>query len=417
MRKRLRIHNNKRPQNIFQAKYPQFASPGFGEGELESILQQTPAEFQQISTQQSLGYDFRKIAIHRSQIGSAISQSNISNHLIQEINHTSTSNHLLQPKEISFTEDEVPTIVGLKPGARSDIIDNFYANFDDKLDNIRDAFKDGLLNFSTAMRFPPDKNAKPDFQKVFLEQAKSIVKGGFEQYLQPELSASFPGLGNTFSLVSALQNEVGRAQKVAGQLALRDFLTETRSSFGDAMRDKIDEFIANASQGRGQAQNLWREAVTLEEQNEITKPMEELLKRRTPSTQDFQRKIVSAYIKMQQGKIEDRGFFGGGFTSLGRIEIKYDEANNLESAKIQLQDGSGSAQIADQINRLYGAPMNLRDLNVEIAVGLYRENFVGGKSYKWVVLRPPYFLPSRGLGYSDYKKFPGDALKVPRISG
>lgn len=383
---------------------------------MESDIQQIPATSEQISTQPPLNYDFSKIAIHRSQTESAIAQSNISDRLIREISHT--SNHLLQQKEISFTEDEVPTIVGLRPGARSDIIDNFYANFDDKLDNIRDAFKDGLFNFSTAMRFPPDKNAKPDFQKVFLEQAKSIVKGGFEQYLQPALSASFPGLGTTFSLLNALQDEVSRAQKVAGKLALRDFLTETRSSFGDAMRDKIDGFIANASQGRGQAQNLWREAVTLEEQNEITKPMEELLGRRTPSAQDFQRKIVSAYIKMQQGSIEDRGFFGGGFTSLGRIEIKYDEANNLESAKIQLQDGSGSAQIADQINRLYASPINLRDLNIEIAVGLYRDNIVGGKSYKWVVLQPPYFVPSRSfLGYSDYKNFPGDALQVTRISG
>ena len=171
MRKHKRIHNDKRLKNIFKSKYPRFYTRGFGE--LESDIQQIPATSEQISTQPPLNYDFSKIAIHRSQTESAIAQSNISDRLIREISHT--SNHLLQQKEISFTEDEVPTIVGLRPGARSDIIDNFYANFDDKLDNIRDAFKDGLFNFSTAMRFPPDKNAKPDFQKVFLEQAKSIV--------------------------------------------------------------------------------------------------------------------------------------------------------------------------------------------------------------------------------------------------
>ena len=133
--------------------------------------------------------------------------------------------------------------------------------------------------------------------------------------------------------------------------------------------------------------------------------MQELLARRTPSTQDFQKKIVSAYMKMQQGNIEDRGFFGGGFTALGRIEVKYDEARKLESAKVQLQNGSGSAQIAELINKLYGSPINLRDLNTEISVGMYGDNLIGGKSYNWVVLQPPNFAPTRNfLGYSDYKK-------------
>lgn len=402
MRKHLRINRSRKPQSIFRAKSSRFRPRGFSE--LESDLQQISGS-EQLSNEHSFGYDFSKIAINRAQTESAISKN-------------AQLNHLIQRQEITFTEDEVPTIVGLSPGARSDIIDNFYANFDDKLDNVRDAFKDGLLNFSDAMRFPPDKSAQPDFQKVFLEQIKGIVKGGFEKYLQPALATSFPGFGTALSLVTALQSEVSRAQKVAGELAIRDFLTETRNSFGDAMRDKIDEFIANASEGRGEAQSLWREAVTLEEQKEITRPMQELLARRTPSAQDFQRQIVSAYIKMQQGNIEDRGFFGGGFASLGRIEVKYDEARNFESAKVQLQNGSGSAQIAEQINRLYASPIDLRDLNTEISVGMYGDNLVGGKSYKWVVLQPPNFAPSRSfLGYSDYKKFPGDALKVSKVSG
>ncbi len=402
MVKRLRINRYKRTPKVSKSKSPIFHARGFGD--LESDLQDN-LESEQASSGSSFGYDFANIAIHRNQTESAISKN-------------AELNHLIQRNEITFTEDEVPTIVGLAPGARSDIIDDFYANFVGKLGNVRDAFDNGLENFETFMSFPPEKSAQANFQKVFLAQIQGLIKGSFEQYLQPALATSFPGFGTALSLVTALNNEVSRAQKVAGELAMRDFLIQTRNIYGDAMRKKIDEFLANSAEGRGKAQKLWREAVTSGEQNEITRPMQEIMKKETPSAQDFQKKIVSAYMKMQQGNIEDRGFFGGGFTALGRIEVKYDEARKLESAKVQLQNGSGSAQIAEQINKLYGSPIDLRDLNTEISVGMYGDNLIGGKSYNWVVLQPPNFAPTRNfLGYSDYKRFPGDALKVSKVSG
>ncbi|NJO59785.1 MAG: hypothetical protein HC836_16225 [Richelia sp. RM2_1_2] len=64
-----KINRHKKPQSIFKSKSSRFRHRGFSE--LESYLEQT-SESEQLSNNQSFGYDFAKIAIHRSQAESAM---------------------------------------------------------------------------------------------------------------------------------------------------------------------------------------------------------------------------------------------------------------------------------------------------------------------------------------------------------
>lgn len=275
-----------------------------------------------------------------------------------------------------ITVPEEEAIVVRPRSAKNAVIDSFYELFPTKLLAIQSAFSDGLSNFSDRMRFPPDSKAEPDFQSVFLSLLGDVVKSGYEKYLKEELAAEFPGLGTAVSLVTALHVEVQRAREVSGQLTLRDFIIDTRPTFGDAIRRTVNQFIAGAARAKETAQEAWCNAGTLNDENAITGPTERVLRRSTPSANEFQQGIVSAYIRSKSGQFE-RGFLD--YRMLGRIEVKYDEDGTFESAYVQLRTGSGSEQVADQINRLYGANIDVRQLNVPIFAGVYGPGIAGGE--------------------------------------
>jgi hypothetical protein len=316
-------------------------------------------------------------------------------------------------QEITFGEEEGAIIRAA--GARSATIDSFYNHFPDKLLLVLNAFDHGMAGFSDSMRFPPDSNAEVDFQNVFLSQLGEVVKAGYSKYLEPALSAEFPGIGTAVSLVTAMHAEVQRAKEVSGQLALRDFMVGTRTAFGDALRRRIDAFITATRTALPAAQSAWRATETPAEEEALLAPMRRLLDRPTPTASDFQRRIVSAYIRSQQGQVES-GFLE--IRSLGRVTVKYDDDGSFESATVQLRTGSGSGQVADQINRLYRSPIDLRLLGVAVSIGVYGPGIAGGRTYYYVNLTPPDYRPSsRDLGYERYTALSGDPLRVPRVSG
>jgi hypothetical protein len=318
---------------------------------------------------------------------------------------------------ITFGADEVPTIAGVRPDQRSSIIDTFFQQFGVKLLATAAQFDRGLASFSDTMRFPPDKKAEPDFQEVFLDQLGDIVKEGFEKVLEPVLEEELPGIGTAISLVGAMRKEVARAQGVAGQLAIRDFLTQTRSSYGDAITAQVNNFIKNSATGKEQAQTNWRSANTIEDEHTITDPLNKFLQQDIPTVAEFQKGIVSAYIRSQQGGHESEFL---DIKQLGRIQVKYDDDGKFEEAAVQLASGSGSDQVANQINKLYGSPIDLRKLNTQISIAVYGDGIAGGKTYYYVILEPPDFTPYAPMGdfaMTRYNKLQGDPLTVPRVKG
>jgi hypothetical protein len=319
-------------------------------------------------------------------------------------------------QNVTFSEDDVPTIAGVLPNQRSSIIDSFYENFGVKLLATAAQFDRGLSNFSDAMRFPPDSKAKPEFQEVFLDQLGEIVKEGYEKLLEPVLEEEIPGLGTAMSLVTAIHKEVARAREVAGQLAIRDFLVSTRTSFGDAITAQVNSFVKNSAGGKEQTQTRWRSANTLEDEHAITDPMNKFLQQDIPTVNEFQKNILSAYVRSQQGGAESEFL---DYKMLGRIQVQYDDDGKFEEARVQMASGGGSEQVADQINHLYGSPIDLRTLHTEISVGVYGEGIAGGKAYYYVIFSPPDFRPYAPIGraMTRYNALPGDPLTVPRVKG
>jgi len=313
---------------------------------------------------------------------------------------------------ITFSDDEGVSIVT----GTSAIIDGFYSTFSDKLKEPRDQFMDALLNFQTEMGFPPNKKAEPDFKDVFLDQLGEVVKLGYEKALKPILEEELPGIGQAASLVSAIYKEVQRAKDVAGQLLIRDFIVQTRTRMGDAITAQIDQFIKNFVTGKAQMQDAWRNTTSDKEREAITGPMQQYMSQPTPKMDEFQKQIVSAYIRSQVDKVEE-GFLD--YTSLGRIRVKYDDDGTFKDATVELQSGSGAGQMADQINRLYGSPVDLRKLNVKIEVGVWGDLIAGGTGYYYATLDPPSFEPYAAMpvALDRYRSLKGDPLVVKEVSG
>jgi len=136
----------------------------------------------------------------------------------------------------------------------------------------------------------------------------------------------------------------------------------------------------------------------------------------TPKMDEFQKQIVSAYIRSQVDKVEE-GFLD--YTSLGRIRVKYDDDGTFKDATVELQSGSGAGQMADQINRLYGSPVDLRKLNVKIEVGVWGDLIAGGTGYYYATLDPPSFEPYAAMpvALDRYRSLKGDPLVVKEVSG
>jgi len=218
------------------------------------------------------------------------------------------------------------------------------------------------------------------------------------------------------SLVTAIHKEVARAREVAGQLAIRDFLVSTRTSFGDAITAQVNNFVKNSAAGKEQTQAKWRSANTLEDEHVITEPMNKFLQQDIPTVNEFQKNILSAYLRSQQGGYESEYL---DYKMLGRIQVQYDDDGKFEEARVQMASGSGGEQVADQINKLYGSPIDLRTLHTEISVGVYGEGIAGGKAYYYVIFSPPDFRPYAPIGraMTRYNALAGDPLTVPRVKG
>ena len=313
---------------------------------------------------------------------------------------------------ITFSEDEGVSIVS----GTSPTIDSFYTNFSVKLLSARDSFNAALENFHNEMEFPPNKKAEPDFKDVFLDQLGELVKVGYERVLKPLLEEELPGIGQAASLISGIYKEVARAKDVAGQLLVRDFLIQTRTRLYNAVAAQISEFVKNFATAKAQTQEAWQSTTSDKEREAITGPMKRFLDIPTPVVEEFQKEIVSAYIRSQASKIEENFL---DITPLGRIRVKYDDDATFKEATVELQTGSGSAQVANQINRLYGSPIDLRKLNVRIEVGVWGDLIAGGTGYYYATLDPPSFVPQAAMRSAllRYQALPGDPLTVKEVSG
>ena len=111
------------------------------------------------------------------------------------------------------------------------------------IDNMKDAWQDGVNSFESEMNFPSAGEAEPKIAEALLNSAAKELFG----FLVGEVGKSYPGVGQAIgvakSIISAVTEEIDRARKAAYKMALGSFIVLMRTKIGDKLRDLYTEGI------------------------------------------------------------------------------------------------------------------------------------------------------------------------------